>query len=117
MAPSQANCLVELYEHGDLVAEKDSAKAAALYQVAADQGHEPSMNSLAFMYAEGIGVEKDKVKAESLFRPRSRAERELISQVLLEEEAGPEDYTLPDGEPYRPLRPRGNGTFEVVPYY
>ena len=69
------------------------------------------------MYAEGIGVEKDKVKAESLFRPRSRAERELISQVLLEEEAGPEDYTLPDGEPYRPLRPRGNGTFEVVPYY
>ena len=53
------------------------------------------MNSLAFMYAEGIGVEKDKVKAESCF-DQEGAERELISQAL-EEEAGPEDYTLPDG--------------------
>jgi TPR repeat protein len=47
---------------------QDDARAAALYQEAADMGDARAMHNLGFMYAEGRGVPQDEFKAIDLYR-------------------------------------------------
>jgi TPR repeat protein len=45
--------------------EVDLAKAMQYYHFAADKGYPPALASLASMYEEGRGTEKDTQRAES----------------------------------------------------
>ena len=56
-----------LYENGQGV-PKDLAKAAELYQKAADQGSADAQNNLGVLYANGQGVPKDLRKAAELYQ-------------------------------------------------
>ena len=73
--------LAQMYENGENV-EKDIHEARELYTIASEEGHLPSKHSLAFIYAQGIGVPVDKARAEALFEGRNRAEKELFQQAL-----------------------------------
>ena len=47
---------------------KDFAKAAELYQKAANQGFAVAQNSLGELYEKGLGVTKDSGKATELYQ-------------------------------------------------
>ena len=48
--------------------EKNYAEAAKWYRMAAEQGHAPSMNKLAYCYEYGYGVEVDLVTAIDYYK-------------------------------------------------
>jgi TPR repeat protein len=75
--------LASLYERGDCV-EKDPRKAADYYRSAAELGHVPSQSRLGYMYANGIGVPRNRVEA---FIWLSLAAQHGIGSALVELES------------------------------
>ncbi|MDH3831666.1 MAG: sel1 repeat family protein, partial [Gammaproteobacteria bacterium] len=55
-----------MYLEGECV-EKNAAKAVEWFRKAADQGLAGSLTTLAMMYEEGNGVEKDPEEAKRLY--------------------------------------------------
>jgi TPR repeat protein len=55
-----------MYMEGECV-EQDSQQAIKWFKAAADQGLIGSMTTLAMMYEEGIGIEKDPAEAKRLY--------------------------------------------------
>lgn len=56
----------QMFERGEGTTEPRLDKAAAWYQVAARAGHVSALKALADMFAEGRGVDEDKVQAWAL---------------------------------------------------
>jgi serine/threonine protein kinase/TPR repeat protein len=65
-SPIAEENLARIYRTGADGASQDMTKAANLYQQAADQGDAQAMSGLAWMYANGEGVQKDTSKAIAL---------------------------------------------------
>lgn len=57
-----------MYLQGECVAQADPQQAAAWFQKAADQGLVGSMATLAGLYEQGLGVEKNPEEAQRLYQ-------------------------------------------------
>jgi hypothetical protein len=56
-----------MYMEGECV-EQDSKEAIKWFEKAAEQGLVGSLTTLAMMYEEGLGVDKDPDKARALYK-------------------------------------------------
>ena len=71
------NYVGEIYLKG-LGTPPDFGMAAQWFQKAADQGFARAKTNLAYLYEEGLGVQKDELKALNLYREASGASDELL---------------------------------------
>ena len=86
--------LATLYAKGGEISQ-DNARAADLYRLAAESGHFPSQARLGHLYANGIGVVKDRVSAFAWLSLAAghgvgtalNALEELIAQMSAEEKS------------------------------
>ena len=63
--------VARIYANGMDNVPTDYRQAAIWYQKASDQGHDEAMQELGYLYEQGLGVEKDPLKALNLQREAS----------------------------------------------
>lgn len=66
--PHCMNIVGMCYETGDLVEERDFAKAFYWYEKASHLGYAPSIYNLGWIYHDGRGIAKDEVKGAELIK-------------------------------------------------
>lgn len=71
------NYVGEIYLKG-LGTPPDFGMAAQWFQKASDQGYARAKTNLAYLYEEGLGVEKDELRALNLYREASGSSDELL---------------------------------------
>ena len=74
---AEGQCAVALYSR---FSQKDETEATKWFLLAAEQGHEFSMNEIAYCYRNGIGVEKNELKAKEWYQRLEDFKKEVINK-------------------------------------
>lgn len=87
------NYVGEIYLKG-LGTPPDYGMAAQWLQKASDQGYARAKTNLAYLYEEGLGVEKDELKALNLYREASGASDELLFASVVKVQLAAKDTEI-----------------------